>query len=282
MDEDHGEGKADRRAYFPFYVDDWAGGTIGFTLEQEGFFLRFVKCQWARKGDLPDDIKWLAAALHCDPRTVRRLRQFLIDAGKVHIAENGMLYNKRMRLEIAKDRAKIERRSAGDRAKIGRRSGEDRPKIGPMFAKKPNDFYAGARAPLPEPEPEPREELQPFSSETAREKDDEEPRVAFREGKIELLNGLRSYWLERFDGDGDRLELGLIQAAGFVQPNSTKPLEAQVSAQLARQCGEKRDRDKRYAAAASVRAPPSGSPHPQVARALEFARQAGMTIGGGT
>ena len=109
--------KAERRPYFPFYGDDWAGGTLAFTLEQEGFYLRFVRCQWARKADLPDDIKWLAAALHCDPRTVRRLRQFLIDAGKVQMAENGMLYNARMRREIAKkspeDRAKIGRRSAG-------------------------------------------------------------------------------------------------------------------------------------------------------------------------
>ncbi len=175
VDQAHDEIKAERKPYFPFYGDDWGGGTIGFTLEQEGFYLRFVQCQWARKADLPDDIKWLSAALRCDPRTVRRLRQFLLDEGKVFIAENGMLYNPRMRKEIAK----VAPRSAEDRPKIGRRSPEDRPKIGRKFAKKSNDFYARVRAPLPEPEPEPepKKSLHPSSTVAAR-KDDDSVRAA--------------------------------------------------------------------------------------------------------
>jgi hypothetical protein len=74
--------------------------------------------------------------------------------------------------------------------------------------------------------------------------------VAFENGRLTLLNGLRQYWLDRFGGDAERLDLALIQAAGYVQENTRRPLEAQVSAQLARACADKLDRDKRYAAAA--------------------------------
>jgi hypothetical protein len=76
--------------------------------------------------------------------------------------------------------------------------------------------------------------------------DDE--RVTFENGRLELRNGLKQFWLDKF-GDPELLELALIQAAGYVQPNSTKPLEAQVSAQLARKVATKRDQDARYAKA---------------------------------
>lgn len=74
-------------------------------------------------------------------------------------------------------------------------------------------------------------------------------RARFENGQITLDDSLRQYWLDRFDGDAGRLDLALIQAAGYIQPNSRRPIEAQVSAQLARAVSDKLDRDKRYAAA---------------------------------
>lgn len=71
---------------------------------------------------------------------------------------------------------------------------------------------------------------------------------------MKLLNGLRAFWVEQFEGDAERLDLALIQVAGFVQPNSSRPLESQVSAQLARIVADKRDRDARYQRAASGKA----------------------------
>lgn len=61
-----------------------------------------------------------------------------------------------------------------------------------------------------------------------------------------LHNGTRAKWLAKFDGDSERLQLALEQAAGWVQPNSSRPLEAQVSSQLAKTLAEKKDRDQRY------------------------------------
>lgn len=141
--------KRERRPYFCFYGDDWSGGTVGFTLEQEGFYLRFVKCQWSRQADLPDDIVWLSSALRCDPRTTRRLRKFLLDEGKVR-SLNGYIYNPRMKREIEQSQAKIGRIFAEDRPKIGRRLGE----VGRKQPTKSNGA-ADTRA-RPDPDPDPK------------------------------------------------------------------------------------------------------------------------------
>ena len=74
--------------------------------------------------------------------------------------------------------------------------------------------------------------------------------AAFENGRVVLFNGTRAFWLEKFGGDAERLDLALMEVAGYIQPNSIRPLEAQVGAQLARRVAEKRDRDDRYAKAA--------------------------------
>jgi hypothetical protein len=81
--------------------------------------------------------------------------------------------------------------------------------------------------------------------------------AAFDGQKIELGGRLREFWLAKFDGDAERLELALIAAVPYVQPNSRQPIEAQVSAQLARSAADKRDRDKRATARASSGPPPN-------------------------
>lgn len=73
-------------------------------------------------------------------------------------------------------------------------------------------------------------------------------RVTFEKGELQLFNGVRQFWLNEF-GDEHALNLALKQAAGYVQPNSMRPLEAQVSSQLARMARDKRDKDTRYAKA---------------------------------
>jgi len=66
--------------------------------------------------------------------------------------------------------------------------------------------------------------------------------------RIVLVNGTRAEWLEKFDGDENRLDLALLQVAGFIQPNSSRPLSAQVSSQLARIAGQRHDQTIRYEA----------------------------------
>jgi len=91
-------------------------------------------------------------------------------------------------------------------------------------------------------------------------KDDLQPtheRVKFADGRLTLFYGLKAFWLEKFDNDEERLELELTRAAAYVQPNSSRALEVQVSSQLARSAADKRDRDKRYAAAAKASGKPT-------------------------
>lgn len=126
-----------RMPFLKLYIDDWIAGTTGLTVEQEGFYIRVVLRMAARKAGLPDDDKWLSAHLNMDPRSVRRLKTFFVEQGKLKIRD-GLLVNERVLSVIGaykkqqstgEDRAKIGRRSLGDRAKIAGRSGEDRAKI---------------------------------------------------------------------------------------------------------------------------------------------------------
>lgn len=58
----HDDARA-RFPYFPFYVDDWlSSDTVdGFSLEQQGAYLRLLLRQWkARDGMLPKDEAQLA------------------------------------------------------------------------------------------------------------------------------------------------------------------------------------------------------------------------------
>ena len=78
-------------------------------------------------------------------------------------------------------------------------------------------------------------------------------------GQLSLSGNLLAFWLGKFENDPNRLELALTQAAGYVQINSTKPLEAQIGSQLARIAGEKFDRDSRYKSAAAAKQPSGGN-----------------------
>ncbi len=76
---------------------------------------------------------------------------------------------------------------------------------------------------------------------------------------ILLDAGNRAFWLGLFEGDADRLDLALIEAAGSVQPNSRQLLALQVGRSLSRIVADRKDRDRRYAkAAASKRDAPRG------------------------
>ena len=98
--------------------------------------------------------------------------------------------------------------------------------------------------------------------------------VSLSNGSIVLVNGTRAKWLEMFGGDETLLDLALIQAANYVQPESRKPLKIQVEAQLGRQVAEKLKADARYAkaAAAKSRRPASAPDKPEEGRGERYSR----------
>ena len=94
-----------------------------------------------------------------------------------------------------------------------------------------------------------------------------EDRVRFAQGRLELCSDLRKFWLDQFEGDEKRLDLALIEVAGRVQRHGHRPLEAQVSSQLARIVADKRDRDRRYEQA---RASNGSKPNPFAKPAIDW------------
>jgi hypothetical protein len=73
---------------------------------------------------------------------------------------------------------------------------------------------------------------------------DQTDAVKVKNGRVELGEKLRSYWLDRCGGDGEWLDLTLEQFEP--QEHSRTPLESQVSKWLARGLTFKLERDKRY------------------------------------
>jgi len=121
------------------------------------------------------------------------------------------------------------------------RPGKPRTEPSSQFAKTPDGVDKN-----PSPEPSPN------TTNDATEEKRVGARVSFDGLTVQLHGDLRATWLAKFDDDAERLELALIAAVPYLQPNSNRPLEAQVSAQLARSVADKRDRDKRAAARAAV------------------------------
>lgn len=254
-------------------IADYCEATQGMPHDIDRLYFRMLLKMLSREGGLlDDDIENARMFAYRDVRTYVALKKRLLKWPDTIFAEDGLLKNARVEKDLAEyrlrraeaakngkvggrskgrlngDHHEIDARSDGDQPEIDPRSSGDLGSIPHTTADENNNLAEASPSPSPSPSPEERD-LDPFSSVASAAKDDHE-RVRFSDGKLELFNGLQVFWLEQFDGDAKRLELGLIQAAGFIQPNNpVKPLEAQVGAQLARQCAEKRDRDKRYAKA---------------------------------
>lgn len=74
-------------------------------------------------------------------------------------------------------------------------------------------------------------------------------------GVLQLINGVRATWVERFGGDERALELALIKAAPHVKPNDQTPLRLLVEAQLAKQLAWQMDDEKKEKAKKSAESP---------------------------
>lgn len=89
------------------------------------------------------------------------------------------------------------------------------------------------------------------------------------DGSIQLAQSLKSFWLEQFGGDSNRLELALMQASAERQHGSRQPLRKQIERTLSRIAGQRRDSDRRYRDACAVNGKhPEQSPKAANDRAL--------------
>lgn len=97
--KNRGDCKTERTPFLKFYTSDWVVGTQGLGFEEKGFYFELLIRMWDRKGPVPDDDAWLAGAIHCNPRTVRKLKAALVHAGKLSI-DAGFITNTRMMRDI--------------------------------------------------------------------------------------------------------------------------------------------------------------------------------------
>lgn len=82
-----------------FYPSDWRSGCIGLTPEEQGFYLMVCAHFWETGSRLPNDDASASSRLMLDVRMYRRLRDKLIQKGKLHVADDG-IFNPRAEREL--------------------------------------------------------------------------------------------------------------------------------------------------------------------------------------
>ena len=91
----------DRLIYVQLHIRDFLQGVRGMKPDQIGIYAIVLMLFYDSMGMLRDDDRFVAGHCQVDVRTYRKLRQQLLDAGKVYEAD-GYLYNNRAQAEIAK------------------------------------------------------------------------------------------------------------------------------------------------------------------------------------
>lgn len=89
---------------FQFYPDNFLGGTILFSAEEVGAYIRLLCTQWDL-GFLPNDDAKLAAIARCSGNAIANIRH------KFMLCDDGRLRNERMELEREKQRAYREKQA---------------------------------------------------------------------------------------------------------------------------------------------------------------------------
>jgi len=236
-----------------FYPSDWRSGCIGLSFEQEGLYVRICAYIYESGKRIPASDSAAARILGANTNAYRKVRNQLAELGKI-IQRGGEWTVDRAEVELSKvDAARAEteverypdqgreRQAYEDAVGVTRYdTPTDTP---PVQAEKTQCFLRANK------EPEPYKNKKG----DVRAHECDEVQVEFDGRAITMSGKLRAFWIDRFSGDEARFELALIQAAAYIQPNSYRPLESQVGAQLARIAGSKRESDQRYEKAAKAR-----------------------------
>lgn len=236
-----------------FYPSDWRSGCIGMSFEQEGLYVRMCAYIYETRKRIPASDSAAARILGANTNAYRKVRDQLANLGKI-VSRSGEWTVERAEVELAKVDAARSETEVERRANTGsvREAHEDAVVVAthdatidtpPVQAEKTQCFLRANKEP----------ELEKNNKGDTRANAADATQIEF-DGRAITLNGkLRAFWVDQFSGDDARLDLALIQAAAYIQPNSFRPLEAQVGSQLARIAGSKRESDQRYERAAKNR-----------------------------
>lgn len=103
------------RAWYKRYPSDYLHATMPLNLPQKGAYGVALDLMYEHGGPIADDPKWLARVCGCSIQQWRKIRQELIDIGKLTITEDGRLSNGRMMREMLKQRGEGDVLSAAGR-----------------------------------------------------------------------------------------------------------------------------------------------------------------------
>ncbi len=93
-----------------FYATDWRSGCIGLTPEEEGVYMRVCAHYWETGVRLTSDDLASASRVMLDVRMWKRIKAKLIAKGKLHVADDGSIYNPRAELEFCRASGKADER----------------------------------------------------------------------------------------------------------------------------------------------------------------------------
>lgn len=171
--------------FIRMYPTDWRSGCIGLTPEEEGVYIRVCAHYWETGVRLTSDDLASASRIMLDVRMWRRIKANLVQKGKLHVADDGTIYNPRAEAEFRKATGAEEKsvraadmdsaRGSNDReqedrgnsvqgrgasrqellaksetslADIGEKSAGSRGEVSENFAKKPNEINGPFREPI--------------------------------------------------------------------------------------------------------------------------------------
>jgi uncharacterized protein YdaU (DUF1376 family) len=232
--------------FMPLYGRDFRSDTEHLRAREAGAYLLLMMHAWEMPlCRLPDSDRELAHWARVDARTWKKIKPVVMG---FWVLKDG--YWTQMRLKHEWDKAIARVAALRANARLGGRKNTNKTSV----SEKPIGLASGS---VLDAQNETNRGLHltlntnnPLTPKGEREDD-----FAFENGKIILRGAGHAHWLKEFGGDVARLHLAMTQASAYVQPNSRRPLEAQINAQLARQLADKRDRDARYAKAANTNKP---------------------------
>jgi uncharacterized protein YdaU (DUF1376 family) len=77
--------------WFKFYASDWLAGTRGMSAAEMGVYITLLAMMYDEGGPVRDDESRLARRCGIAPVTFRKIRQTLIDEGKIHLTDAGLI-----------------------------------------------------------------------------------------------------------------------------------------------------------------------------------------------
>lgn len=267
-----------------FYPSDWRSGCLGLTLEQQGLYVSICAFQWETGRRIFADDTQAAHALGLNPKNYRKVRDQLLQLGKIEKHEDG----------YSNARAEAELNAALGAGAGSRRQAEDvdvgasrdvhsaQEDGGNQISERPagqdsiadqSPVNSGSiddqstimmensienQTPFIEPIADSQKPIEnpvvPIDLRRLFQPADENLGVIVSEGgTIKLTGDLLAFWLGQFGDNQQRLDLALRSVS--IQPNSRTPIRAQVERQLSFRAADKLDRDQRYQAAAAANKP---------------------------